>query len=160
MPLADELYRETILDHYHHPRNQGAIPNSTVRMEGVNPLCGDEITLYATIDNGTISDIKLETHGCSINTASSSMMSESVKGRSLSDVLKMIELFKNMMLNRSIEVLLPEEMEELESLEGVKKYPVRIKCALLPWNTLLQAIESMPEQKQSTKVTQGDGSLK
>ncbi len=141
MSLADDLYRETILDHYHHPRNSGTIEHPTVRTEGVNPLCGDEITLYMTVDNDAISDIKLDAHGCSINMASGSMMSEAVKGQSLEHAQEVVRTFKEMMLGPSPDVFLPEELEDLEALQGVRKYPVRIKCALLPWNTLLEAIE-------------------
>lgn len=142
MSLADDLYRETILDHYHHPRNSGKIENPTVMTEGVNPLCGDEVMLYLTVDKDAISDIKLDAHGCSINMASGSMMSEAVKGQPLAEALKVADIFKSMMLGGSQEIFLPEELEDLEALQGVKKYPVRIKCALLPWNTLLEAIET------------------
>lgn len=142
MSLADDLYRETILDHYHHPRNRGVIEDATVVVEGINPLCGDELTLYVEVDNGKIKDIKLSAKGCSINTASGSMMSEAVMGQSVEDASKTVEAFKTMMLEkRKEDVSLPEGMEELEALQGVKKYPVRIKCALLPWNSLMQALK-------------------
>src|SRR5579864_1581475 len=98
MSLADELYRETILDHYHQPRNQGTIANPSVTVEGVNPLCGDECVLYLNVDGKNISDIKLDARGCSINMASGSMMTEVVKGHSMDDASKVIETFKNMML--------------------------------------------------------------
>ena len=144
MSLADDLYRETILDHYHHPRNRGVIDNATATVEGINPLCGDELTLYLQVDNGKIKDVKLNAKGCSINTASGSMMSEAIMGRSLAEANKIIDSFKEMMLEkRKEEVHLPEGMEELESLQGVKKYPVRIKCVLLPWNSLVQAIKDV-----------------
>ncbi len=144
MSLADDLYRETILDHYHHPRNHGVIDDPTVKVEGINPLCGDELTLYLDVKDGTIKDVKLMAKGCSINMASGSMMSEAVQGQSLEEAQKIIALFKNMMLSKSQEsdLGLPEELEDLESLQGVKKYPVRIKCALLPWNTLLEGIQN------------------
>jgi nitrogen fixation NifU-like protein len=140
MPLTDELYRETILDHYHNPRNQGEIENASAKVEGINPLCGDEITLYMNVDGDKIQDMKLHSHGCSINMASGSMMSEIVKGKSLEDATAALNLFKKMMLEKE-SVSLPEEFEDLEALEGVKKYPVRIKCALLPWNALLEALK-------------------
>ena len=142
MSLADDLYRETILDHYHHPRNHGVIDEPTVTVEGINPLCGDELTLYLDVKDGKINDIKLMAKGCSINMASGSMMSESVHGQSLEDATKIIGLFKDMMLSKHQELDLPDELEDLESLQGVKKYPVRIKCALLPWNTLLEGIQN------------------
>ena len=143
MSLTDELYRETILDHYHHPRNQGEIADATVKIEGVNPLCGDEITLYVNVDNQSISDVKINSHGCSINTASGSMMTECVKGQTIAQVKQTVDVFKNMMLTKGDDKELPEDLEDLECLRGVKKYPVRIKCALLPWNTLQQGLERL-----------------
>jgi nitrogen fixation protein NifU and related proteins len=143
MSLSDELYRETILDHYHHPRNQGTIETPTVEVDGVNPLCGDELTLFLEVsEDNTIKDVKIKSRGCSINTASASMMTELIAGQSLLQAEEFINIFKNMMLNKDEDVSLPEEMEELEALQGVKRYPVRIKCALLPWNTLLEGIET------------------
>ncbi len=142
MSLSDNLYRETILDHYHHPRHRGAIANATATVEGINPLCGDELTLYLQVENNQIKDIKLTAKGCSINTASGSMMAEIVSGKTLAEANEIVEAFKQMMLESlSKDVTLPENMEELEALQGVKKYPVRIKCAILPWNTLAQAIK-------------------
>lgn len=143
MNVADELYRETILDHYHNPRNHGNIDNATVSTEGVNPLCGDELTLHLKIQDGKIEDVKLEASGCSINTASGSMMSEVILGQKVEDAQKIIETFKGMMMNKGEDICLDEELEDLESLQGVKKYPVRIKCALLPWNTLIEGLEQL-----------------
>jgi len=140
MSLADDLYRETILDHYHNPRNHGAIEHPTAQVEGVNPLCGDELTLYLTVKDGKIEDVKLTAKGCSINTASGSMMSELLLGKSVEEANQIVDLFKRMMLDKKEEVELPEELEDLEALRGVKKYPVRIKCALLPWNTMLEGL--------------------
>lgn len=143
MSLADDLYRETILDHYHNPRNKGVIEEPTAKVEGVNPLCGDELTLYLQVANGKIEDLKLQAKGCSINTASGSMMSEALKGQSIDEAKKIIATFKDMMLSKGQETVLPDELEDLEALQGVKKYPVRIKCALLPWNTMLEGIDNV-----------------
>jgi nitrogen fixation NifU-like protein len=143
MSLTDDLYRETILDHYHNPRNQGKIEDASAEVEGVNPLCGDELTLFLKLnEQGIVEDIKMNAHGCSINTASGSMMSEAVLGQSLEKAREIIESFKNMMLTKGEELPLDDELEDLEALRGVKKYPVRIKCALLPWNTLLEGLEA------------------
>jgi nitrogen fixation NifU-like protein len=154
MSLTDELYRETILDHYHQPRNRGTLENPTVQIEGINPLCGDELTLYMDVAEGKIKDVKLEAKGCSINMASGSIMTELVSGQSLEAARKVIETFKEMMLSKSKEPLeLPEELEDLEALQGVKKYPVRIKCALLPWNTLLEGIETASAKSKNGSST-------
>ena len=153
MSLTDELYRETILDHYHNPRHRGHLDAPAVKVEGINPLCGDELTLYLTVADGKIEDVKLEAKGCSINMASGSMMSELVHGQSIEEAKKVIDTFKKMMLDKNSTVTLPEELEDLEALQGVKKYPVRIKCALLPWNTLLEGIESAKAGKEAGTVT-------
>ncbi len=154
MSLTDELYRETILDHYHQPRNRGTLENPTVQIEGINPLCGDELTLYMDVAEGKIKDVKLEAKGCSINMASGSIMTELVSGQSLEAARKVIETFKEMMLSKSKEPReLPEELEDLEALQGVKKYPVRIKCALLPWNTLLEGIETASAKSKNGSST-------
>lgn len=153
MSLADDLYRETILDHYHHPRNRGNLTDPTVRIEGVNPLCGDELTLYMNVEDGKIKDVKLEAKGCSINMASGSMMSEAVAGQSLEHATEVADLFKKMMLSKNEEIIIPDNLEDLESLQGVKKYPIRIKCALLPWNTLLQGIQSAAQGSTEGTIT-------
>lgn len=153
MSLSDELYRETILDHYHHPRNRGKIEDPGVTIEGVNPLCGDELTMYLTVKDGSIEDLKIEAKGCSISMASGSMMSEAVQGQKLEKVEEVVELFKQMMLDKTKEVELPEDLEELGALQGVKKYPVRIKCALLPWNTLLQGIQQSAANAHAKGLT-------
>jgi nitrogen fixation NifU-like protein len=142
MSLSDELYRETILDHYHNPRNQGVLEHATAEAEGVNPLCGDELTLFLDIEGDKIKDIKIKSRGCSINTASGSMMTELVSGLPLEKAEEFINFFKTMMLEKDKDVEWPEEMEDLEALKGVRRYPVRIKCALLPWNTMLEAIDT------------------
>jgi nitrogen fixation NifU-like protein len=148
MSLSDDLYRETILDHYHHPRNRGKIEEPGVTIEGVNPLCGDELTLYMNVENGSIQDLKIEAKGCSISMASGSMMSEAVHGQPIEKAEQVVDLFKQMMLDKSARVEMPEDLEELQALEGVKKYPVRIKCALLPWNTLLEGIQQSAANKE------------
>ena len=140
MSLSDELYRETILDHYHNPRNQGELTGDRVlSVEGVNPLCGDELMLFLEVEDGKIQDISIKSRGCSINKASCSMMTEAIKGQTVEHAQELINLFKGMM-TKPEDLLLPEEFEEIEALQGVKKYPVRIKCALLPWNTLIEGI--------------------
>lgn len=142
MSLSDELYRETILDHYHRPRNQGELTGDNVlSVDGVNPLCGDELTLFLKVEDGKVVDLAIKSRGCSINTASASMMTEAIKGQPVAHVNELISKFKDMMMSVD-DVEIPEEFEDLEALQGVKKYPVRIKCALLPWNTLIEGLRS------------------
>ncbi len=144
MPGLEDLYREIILDHYRTPRNRGELECPPAhKAEGHNPLCGDEITVYAQVDNGVLVDVKVSGQGCSISQSSASMMSQAVKGKTLDEVRSLVHRFKVMM---SIEeagddAVEPEvKMGDLEALQGVVKFPVRIKCATLGWNTLIDAL--------------------
>ena len=142
----EDLYREVILDHYRNPRNRGQIEAPTATAEGVNPLCGDEISLQLSIENGVVDDVAISGQGCSISQSSASMMTEAIKGKSLEDIDTIATRFRSMM---SIEEgddagLDPERpgavLGDIEALQGVRQYPVRIKCASLAWNTLLEAL--------------------
>jgi nitrogen fixation NifU-like protein len=136
-PLFDDLYRELILDHYRRPRNRGALENATQRVEGLNPVCGDEIHLDLRIHDGLIEDIAFEGNGCSISQSSASMLTEQLKGRTIADAERIIALFRGMMLEGKA----PDpEIGDLEALEGVAKLPVRVKCALLSWNVLQEGL--------------------
>jgi nitrogen fixation NifU-like protein len=147
MPGLEDLYREIILDHYRTPRNRGELPTPPATVaQGHNPLCGDEITVYLQIDGDTVADVKVGGQGCSISQSSASMMSQAIKGRSVGEVKSLVRRFKGMM---SIDdatddggVNAPQpELGDLEALRGVVKFPVRIKCATLAWNTLLDALD-------------------
>jgi nitrogen fixation NifU-like protein len=150
MSNLDDLYREIILDHYRSPRNRGELTSPPAqRVEGFNPLCGDEIVLYLNVEDDVLVDIKLAGQGCSISQASSSMMSSAVKGKSLEQVRESITTFKQLMTvhastlqedGRPLEADL-RTLGELAALQGVVKFPVRIKCATLAWNTLSQALD-------------------
>ena len=144
MPGLEDLYREIILDHYRTPRNRGELPPPASHAVGHNPLCGDEIDVYLQVDGDTVTDVKVGGQGCSISQSSASMMSQAVKGRSVAQVRALVRRFKGMM---SIEE--PDgdgaadveiKLGDLEALQGVVKFPVRIKCATLAWNTLLEAL--------------------
>jgi nitrogen fixation NifU-like protein len=149
MPGLEDLYREIILDHYRTPRNRGELPTPpAVVAQGHNPLCGDEITVYLQLDDDVVSDVKVDGQGCSISQSSASMMSQAIKGRSVPDVRALVRRFKGMMSieeagdgdgdgDGSADVALGD----LEALQGVVKFPVRIKCATLAWNTLLEALD-------------------
>ena len=135
----EELYKEVILDHYRAPRNKGRLDPHDIALERNNPLCGDEIELFLKFDGDSVEGIAFEGKGCSISQASASMMTEKVKGASTKDAQALAESIKRMMAGE--EEGDPKELDDLVSLKGVVKYPVRIKCALLGWNTLLEALE-------------------
>ncbi len=144
MPGLEDLYREIILDHYRTPRNRGELPPPARHAEGHNPLCGDEITVYLDIDGDVVDDVKVSGQGCSISQSSASMMSAAIKGKPVAEVRALVRRFKGMM---SIETDGEEPtndvpLGDLEALQGVVKFPVRIKCATLAWNTLLEALDS------------------
>ena len=152
MPGLEDLYREIILDHYRNPRNRGELESPPAqRVEGFNPLCGDEIVVFLELDGDKrISDIRIGGQGCSISQSSASMMSAAVKGRTIAEVADLTRAFKGMMsIHESSlggEAAEPEDLPDvklgdLEALRGVVKFPVRIKCATLAWNTLAQAID-------------------
>jgi nitrogen fixation protein NifU and related proteins len=179
MPDLEELYREIILDHYRSPRNRGELPSPPAhRVEGFNPLCGDEVVVTLLVEDGTLADIKIDGTGCSISQSSASLMSGAVKGRSLEEVRAMIRTFKSMMSIHEVtlggdgategslgaaedgagatgggngaaaagsepEAVDRESLGELAALQGVVKFPVRIKCATLSWNALSQGLREL-----------------
>jgi nitrogen fixation NifU-like protein len=146
MPGLEDLYREIILDHYKNPRNRGSLEPPAVRSEGHNPLCGDEIEVFLTIDNGIISDIKIGGQGCSISQSSASMMSAAVKGKPVAEARALIHRFKHMMsIDEDGEPDTSAPLGDLEALQGVVKFPVRIKCAVLSWNTLAEGLDIAAE---------------
>ena len=146
MPGLEDLYREIILDHYRSPRQRGELPTPPATMtEGFNPLCGDEIKLYVIVDNGIVTDIKFAGQGCSISQSSASMMTAALKGKSLADARALLHRFKSMMNGEEYDSTNAEackvRLGDLEALKGVVKFPVRIKCATLAWNTFAQALD-------------------
>jgi nitrogen fixation protein NifU and related proteins len=158
MSGLEDLYREIILDHYRSPRNRGELPVPPARkLEGFNPLCGDEIVLYVDVDGETVSDIRIGGQGCSISQASSSMMGAAVRGKSVAEARQLIRAFKALMSIHESRLEgdgdgedLAAELEgvklgDLEALQGVVKFPVRIKCATLAWNTLAQGLDEDQE---------------
>ena len=154
MPGLEDLYREIILDHYRNPRNRGELDAPPARrVEGFNPLCGDEVVVYLDVaGDGTVNDIRISGQGCSISQSSASMMSSAVKGKSAEEVRALIRAFKAMMSIHEQRLDGTEEEDpiqadgdvklgDLEALQGVVKFPVRIKCATLSWNTLAQGLD-------------------
>jgi nitrogen fixation NifU-like protein len=139
-PVLDDLYRELILDHYRHPRNKGELAQPTARVEGYNPLCGDEIEVDLLIDaDGVIEDVAFKGRGCSISQASSSMMTDAVKGQTREEARKIIDAFTKMMTDPELEPA--TELGDLEAFQGVAKFPVRVKCATLAWRVLEEGLE-------------------
>ena len=146
MPDLTDLYREIILDHHRNPRNRGSLETPpAAHAVGHNPLCGDEIEIFLQVDDGVVTDVKVGGSGCSISQSSASMMSQAVKGKQVADVKALVRRFKGMMSipdedGNPIEPDLSVKLGDLEALQGVVKFPVRIKCATLAWNTLLDAL--------------------
>ena len=139
-PQLDDLYRELILDHYRHPRNKGNLDNANRHVEGYNPLCGDEVELDLIVDEvGVIEDVAFKGRGCSISQASSSMMTDAVKGQTKGEAMALLDAFKKMMMEPETEPA--EDLGDLEAFQGVAKFPVRVKCATLAWNVLQEGLE-------------------
>jgi nitrogen fixation NifU-like protein len=159
--VLENLYREVILDHYRKPRNRGSLENPDVSAEGYNPLCGDEITLQLVLEppsrgarpcapaDQRIRDVKFAAQGCSISQASASMMTQKLKGKTLKEAEELMAQFKGMMHGHEVEDV--EAMGDLIALEGVKKFPIRIKCALLAWETLNQGMKEYRERAAGNK---------
>ena len=158
MAGLEDLYREIILDHYRSPRNRGELEVPPAhKTDGFNPLCGDEVSVYLIIDGATdtVSDIKIAGQGCSISQASTSMMSAAVKGKPVAEARRLIRAFKALMSIHESKLegesdgsdlaadLEGVQLGDLEALQGVVKFPVRIKCATLAWNTLQQGLDEL-----------------
>ncbi len=153
MPGLEDLYREIILDHYRNPRNRGELPTPPAhRTEGFNPLCGDEVVVFLDVEDGVVKDLRIAGQGCSISQSSASMMSTAVKGKSVAEARDVIRAFKAMMSihehtldgdEGDDDSIAEVKLGDLEALRGVVKFPVRIKCATLAWNTLTQGLEEL-----------------
>jgi len=140
----DDLYREVILDHYSHPRNKGSLNPADVVREGANPLCGDEIRLSLVVRDGIVRDARFDGKGCSISQASASMMTDRIKGQPIAEAQRLIAAFKAMMRG---EAPAPDDLGDLEALQGVRKFPVRVKCATLGWVTLEEALNELADTR-------------
>ena len=155
MPGLEDLYREIILDHYRTPRNRGELPPPAAHATGHNPLCGDEIEVFLDVQDSAagpvVADVRVGGQGCSISQSSASMMSQAIKGRPVAEVRALVRRFKGLMTietedDGSVDPGLVDAVQlgDLEALQGVVKFPVRIKCAVLAWNTLLDALDQQP----------------
>jgi nitrogen fixation protein NifU and related proteins len=147
----EELYQEVILDHSRRPRNFGELPNASVKVHGDNPSCGDEIHLAVKFDdNGGLQEIKFTGHGCAISQASASLMTMKLKGKSREEVDKMLRAFRDLITIGNSDV--PKGLGDLQVMRGVRKFPQRVKCAMLPWRAVEQALwQSEGESSVSTE---------
>jgi nitrogen fixation NifU-like protein len=140
IPEIEELYQEVILDHSRRPRNFGELPDAAVRVHGDNPACGDEIHLAVKFDSGGgLEDIKFTGRGCAISQASASLMTMKLKGKSRPDVMDMLRAFHELVTNDGNEA--PKTLGDLRVMRGVRNFPQRVKCAMLPWRAVEQAFQ-------------------
>jgi len=148
-----ELYQEVILDHSKRPRNFRELPAATGRAEGYNPLCGDRATVYVELEGDRVKDVSFKGAGCSISTASASMMTEALKGKTRAEADALFDRFHR----RAAENVAPE-LGKLAAFSGVCEFPVRVKCASLPWHTLRSALEGEAARvsTEETEASRGD----
>ncbi|QDP41002.1 Fe-S cluster assembly sulfur transfer protein SufU [Radiobacillus deserti] len=137
----DTLYRQVIMDHYKNPRNRGTLDNESLTIDMNNPTCGDRIQLHLQVEDGVVENAKFEGEGCSISMSSASMMTQAIKGKSVESALKMSSLFSDMMLGKDID---PGDLDlgDIEALQGVSKFPARIKCATLAWKAMEKGVDN------------------
>jgi nitrogen fixation protein NifU and related proteins len=147
----DALYREVVLDHHKHPRGSRPLADYDVQAAGLNPSCGDEVTLQMAFDGDRIRKVGVLSQGCAISTSSGSMMAELIEGRTVAEAAAVAERFKQVL--HGDEFPADVDLGDLEALAGVKQFPVRVKCALLPWVTLLDAILARREGREPSPVS-------
>ena len=134
----DELYRDVILEHFRNSSHAGELPNATLKAEGNNPLCGDELTIYLRMDDGRVAQARFTAKGCAISQAAASMLAEQLEGKTVGEVTGLIDAMKGLMQGKDPDPSM--DLGDLEALAGVRKFPVRIKCAALSWNLVEQAL--------------------
>ena len=135
-----DLYQEVILDHNRRPRNWGPLTDATRVAKGHNPLCGDRLTLYVKVEGSTLTGISFEGSGCAISKASASLMTDAVKGQSLTDALSLFDRVHDMLTTPIAEPVNTDAVGKMAVLSGVREFPARVKCASLAWHTLKSAI--------------------
>ncbi|RKX19909.1 MAG: SUF system NifU family Fe-S cluster assembly protein [Candidatus Zixiibacteriota bacterium] len=147
----DDMYRDIILDHYRSPRGKKPVDTADISSEGMNPSCGDEIDMQVELGDGLVKDIHVNCRGCAISVASGSMLAEISKGKSLDELIAIAEVVKKMLKGEIEEI--PEELGDIDALQGVKQFPVRIKCALLSWVTFLEGVKNYKNKDKSEKTS-------
>ena len=140
--MVDDLYQEIIMDHSKHPRNCHFMGDANRHAEGFNPLCGDKLKLYLRVEGGIVKDVSFEGSGCAISTASASLMTESLKGKTKEEAMKLLDNFHDLLTTDSP---VSQELGKLVVFCGVKDYPARVKCATLAWHTLKSALNNTGE---------------
>jgi nitrogen fixation NifU-like protein len=145
MSELDELYQQLILDHYRRPRNRRTLPQADRMAEGYNPLCGDHVTVFLKMDSDLVKEVTFEGSGCAISTASASLMTEALKGKTLAEARAIFRRFHGLVTGQPQEPLGGPGLGKLEVFSGVRKYPARVKCATLAWHTLDAALENRGE---------------
>jgi len=136
----DQLYRQVIMDHYKNPRNRGELEDDAVTVNMNNPTCGDRIQLHLKLDDGKVSDAKFLGEGCSISLSSASMMTEAIKGLSIEEALKLSRIFSEMMRGKDYDAS-DLDLGDIEALQGVSRFPARIKCATLAWKAMEKGLQ-------------------
>ena len=136
----DQLYRSVIMDHYKNPRNKGSLAEDSVTIDMNNPTCGDRIHLTLKVEEGIVKDAKFDGEGCSISMSSASMMTQIVKGKKIEEALELAEIFSKMMLGEEFDVD-KYDLGDVEALQGVAKFPARIKCATLAWKAMEKGVK-------------------
>ncbi len=148
--LAAEMYSQLILDHNKQPRNRGRLKAPSHSAQGNNPLCGDRVTIDLRLDGDRIQDVAFDGAGCAISTASASLMTEALRGRSVAEARQLFERFRALLTHGEADPDQPE-LGKLEAFAGVRQYPMRVKCATLPWHALVAALDSPAPAGQGEK---------
>mgnify|MGYP006273827945 CR=1 FL=1 len=148
MSIEDDIYKEIILENYKATKNKRPVEGATHHAEGANPSCGDDLELHVREEDGRVADVAYEGVGCSICCASANLLCEAVRGKTLNEARAIASQFRAMLVEDA-EPDFPDEAGDLDAMQGVKKYPVRIKCALLAWNTLQNILDGKPGATES-----------
>ncbi|MDH3892121.1 MAG: SUF system NifU family Fe-S cluster assembly protein [candidate division Zixibacteria bacterium] len=147
----DDMYRDIIMDHFRSPRGKKPLEQVDISSDGSNPACGDELELKVQMDDGTLKNIHVDCKGCAISVASGSMLAEIIKGRPLEEARRIAELVRRMLKGEVVE--LPDDLGDIDALQGVRQFPVRIKCALLSWVTLIEGLNNFEKGRSETDST-------
>ena len=149
-----ELYSELLQEHAKSPRNFGSLDNPSRQVKGYNPVCGDKIELFLNLDNDTIEDVRFNGSGCAICMASSSLMTEQIKGKTETEAKQIFDLFHDLLLGKVEFAQVLDSLGDLAALAGVRQFPIRVKCATLPWHTMKRAFETPAEDGEKPVSTE------